>query len=379
MSLSGANSRSLPSYMRIRNAIARQIEQGELEVGEQIPSLSQICRDFGVSMITARRALQELAYDGLVVRRDGLGAFVNSRRPRLRIALVIVGFSEEAWRRNSGMFGELVGGVAAAAWERNSELSVVPVSDVESAQAVLTTLVEEHSPHGVLLRPIEDPNPDLIKPLLGAGIPLVLIKRRVENLGVTVPTVNADDRSGAHMAVRHLLEAGHRRIGMIYSTASSDSAEAMLAGFVQAHREYGVEPPSDTVVSVPLISFEEGDRAAEKLLASDSGVTAVFAGSDILALALYRVASRLDIPIPDSLAVVGFDDQNFAAHLDPPLTTLHLSYYELGRKAAETLFDIMEGQGPRDVIVGVELIPRRSSAPRAVLQTSDRQDQSLGA
>ena len=83
----------VPQYVRIRDEITRRIEAGELQPGDRIPSLREMCEEFGVSSITARRALLDLLNEGIVERRGGLGAFVTGARRRLRVAVVIIGYS----------------------------------------------------------------------------------------------------------------------------------------------------------------------------------------------------------------------------------------------------------------------------------------------
>jgi LacI family transcriptional regulator len=113
---------------------------------------------------------------------------------------------------------------------------------------------------------------------------------------------------------------------------------------------------------------EFGYDAALHLLAAPTRPTAIFASADLLALGVYRAAEHLGLRIPDDLAVVGFDDQEFAARITPPLTTLHLSYYDLGHVAARLLIALLKGSSPvESTMVEATLIVRGSSvSPAAV-------------
>ena len=142
----------VPQYVRIRDEITRRIEGGELAQGQRIPSLREMCDEFGVSSITARRALLDLLNEGIVERRGGLGAFVTGMRRRARIAVVIIGYSEGAWRQNSGSFGQLVGGIASSMWEHEALLTVLPVNDPMTAATALRQLLHDQPVDGLLFR-----------------------------------------------------------------------------------------------------------------------------------------------------------------------------------------------------------------------------------
>ncbi len=351
----------VPQYIRIREAIANKIRNGELKPGDQVPSLRQICKDYRVSMMTARRVTSELLQEGLVARRDGIGVFVSGNRRRARLALIFIGFSEDGWRNNSDMFGQLVGGVAGASWENDAILSVIPINDVETAPRVLGLLLDDQPLDGVLLRTAGEVNPEIIELLLSRGISFVSIKRPVKP---PAAHVISDDESGSFIATEHLLEAGHTRIGLIVSNASASTANKIELGYRRAHIKFGVPVNEVLIKKVPLALESLGMEATLSLCAEPQPPTAIFAASDFLALGVYSATRQLGISIPKDVAVVGFDDQEFASRLVPPLTTLHLSYYDLGNAAGKVLFEMLQGHMPQmPMVIRVSLVKRESSQP----------------
>lgn len=133
-------------------------------------------------------------------------------------------------------------------------------------------------------------------------------------------------------------------------------------GFRQAHERHGLAVDEGLIARVPRPLEEVGEAAAAALLARPEPPTAIVVGSDLLALGVYDAVRRRGLTIPDDCAVVGFDDQDFAARLSPPLSSVHLSYYDLGEAAVRLLFDVLEGQRPASpVVVDVSLVPRASS------------------
>ena len=352
----------VPQYVRIRDEITRRIEAGELAQGVRIPSLREMCDEFGVSSITARRALLDLLNEGIVERRGGLGAFVTGMRRRARIAVVIIGYSESAWRQNSGSFGQLVGGIASSMWEHEALLTVLPVNDPMTASTALRQLLHDQPVDGLLFRVAGDVDWRVVDIPAEQGIGAVLIKRTPPATGV--PAVLSDARTAGSMAVEHLVALGHRRIGLLSATASTDTYRDHKAGFIEALDRHGIRIGRELVSAVTSVFDEDRKVAAERLLGLDERPTAIVCNADFLALDVYEVAAAHGLRIPEDLSVVSFDDMEFAQHLQPPLTTVRLSYYDLGRAAATTLFRVLEGdEVPTVQEIPVELIVRESTAP----------------
>ncbi|HEX5500509.1 MAG TPA: GntR family transcriptional regulator, partial [Thermomicrobiales bacterium] len=215
----------MPQYIRIRNELRRRIADGSLAVGDQLPSLRTLCDEFGVSTITARRAQLDLLKDGIAEQRRGVGLFVRSVRRRARIALILTGFSEAGWRANSGMVGQLVGGISGVAWQRGALLTIIPVDQPELAPEIVEGLLDDQPLDGVLLRPAGEIDPRLIALFAKRAIPAVTVKRRLA--GAETPCVLSDDRGGVYQAADHLLALGHRRIGLIVQQSSRDAARLL--------------------------------------------------------------------------------------------------------------------------------------------------------
>ena len=358
----------VPRYVHIREEIIRRIEEGALLPGDRAPSLREMGREFSVSSITARRALLDLLNEGLVERRGGLGAFVTGARRRVRIAVVFVGYAEAAWRQNSGSFGQLVGGIASAAWERDAALSVIPISDANVAAQSIKRLVREPL-DGLILRIAGSVDTALLDLPALPTPPTVLVKRSPPGGGM--PAVLPDARQAGMLSVEHLVELGHTRIGLVSSTAPIDTYRDHKAGFLTALGQHGIRVSRELVAEVPTVITGLGKAAAEQLLDLPEPPTAVVTNADFLALGVYAAAEDRHLSIPGDLSVVSFDDLEFAAHLRPPLTTVHLSYYDLGRAAAVALFRILDGEEvPPVQETPVELVVRASTAavvsPRSV-------------
>ncbi len=352
----------VPQYVQIRDEISRRIEAGELRQGDRIPSLREMCDEFSVSSITARRALLDLLNEGIVERRGGLGAFVTGMRRRLRIAVVIIGYNEGAWRQNSGSFGQLVGGIASSMWEHDALLTVLPVNDPMTASLAIRQLLHDQPVDGLLFRVAGDVDWRVVDIPAEQELGAVLIKRSPPGTGV--PAVLPDARRAGSLAVEHLYGLGHRRIGLLTATASTDTYRDHKAGFITALERQGIRVGRELVSEVRSVFDEDRRAAADRLLRLEPRPTAIVCNADFLALDAYEAAAEHGLAIPGDLSVVSFDDMEFAQHLQPPLTTVRLSYYDLGRAAASTLFRVLEGdEVPTVQELPVELIVRESTAP----------------
>ncbi len=352
----------IPRYIRIREAIIKRVESGALKPGDQIPSLREICQEFGVSSITARRALLDLLNEGIVERRGGLGAFVTGTLRHASVAVVIIGYTESSWRGDSGSFGQLVGGIASAAWEEEASLSVVPINDMARANASLSRLLRDQPIDGVLFRIAGEVDWSILDIPHTYGVEAVLIKRIAP--GDSTPSVVPDAERAGRIAVERLVKDGHERIALVATTVSPDTYRDHRAGFERAMRDAGLSIIPDFMPSLGRGTRQDGVAMTTPLLSLPKPPTAIVTNSDFLAAGVYEAVAAAGVSIPHDVSVVSFDDVEFAAHLTPPLTTVRLSYYDLGHFAAAALFRALRKEpGPQVEIVPVELVDRQSVAP----------------
>jgi DNA-binding LacI/PurR family transcriptional regulator len=208
-----------------------------------------------------------------------------------------------------------------------------------------------------------DPEPDQQARLATSGIPLVVLDPTGEPLHAT-PSVGTTNWSGGVAATRHLLDLGHRRIGMIGGPRSMLCAQARLDGFRAAMAGAGA-PVDPKLVRGGAFSFAEGLRHGRALLRNADPPTAVFAADDLLALGLYEAAREAGVRIPDELSVVGFDDIEPAVWCGPPLTTIRQPLAEMGAAAADLVLTLAAGRPLEQtrLELATELVVRQSTAP----------------
>jgi DNA-binding LacI/PurR family transcriptional regulator len=219
------------------------------------------------------------------------------------------------------------------------------------------------------------PGDERIEAVVERGLPLVVVDGPAPG---GAGHVGIDDRGGAAMAARHLLELGHRRLGVVAAPLSPDDREGpagpdrqavagyqvileRLAGYRAAVEEAGLDWATVPVEERRPYGQEAGRRAATALLTRPDRPTALLAMSDELALGALRAADELGIAVPGELSVVGFDDTPPAALARPALTTVHQPHHAKGMAAAERL--LHPAATPTDQVLPVGLVVRASTAP----------------
>jgi LacI family transcriptional regulator len=186
-------------------------------------------------------------------------------------------------------------------------------------------------------------------------------------------TVALDNRSAMHQAAELLWNLGHRRVAYAMTSLSTTNGWDRRIWLGAALEGHGVELTDDLVYVDPVIGgldetdeIECGRRAAMVLLGRPNRPTAVCAGNDLIAIGLVRGARDLGLVVPKDISIVGFDDLAMASIVEPPLTTLAVPRYELGRAVVDRLVDESSAARPR-VVVRPILVVRASTAEAPAL------------
>ncbi len=187
--------------------------------------------------------------------------------------------------------------------------------------------------------------------------PVVATGRRLE--GEHIRTLQLDHEQGGYIAASHLLGLGHRRIAHISGPPLHTDATERYAGFVRAHREYGVEVDRDIVFQGDFLEHG-GVLAMNRLLDCGKNFTAVFASNDQSAMGAHLVMYRRGIRVPDDVSLMGFDDIPAAAYLTPPLTTVRQPFFEIGLYLAQSLLAMLGHDLGELTVPSMELVIRES-------------------
>jgi LacI family transcriptional regulator len=214
----------------------------------------------------------------------------------------------------------------------------------------------------------------LVDQLIGLGFPLVCFDRPPP--GAACDTVLVDNVGGARQAVSHLVELGHRRVGVITGLSGVGTTNERLEGYMRAMAGHGL-PVDRELVRVGNSRLDGGFREMLDLLDLPTPPTAVFTTNNLMTLGALGALESRRVSVPHDVAIVGFDDFEWAAVLRPRLTAVAQPTYEIGATAARMLIDRIEGRGgsePRRVVLPTRLIVRESCGAAGPIGPAELED-----
>jgi LacI family transcriptional regulator len=194
---------------------------------------------------------------------------------------------------------------------------------------------------------------------IAEAVPLVVTGRRLR--GARIASLDYDNIDGAKHAVEHLIGLGHRDIAFISGPTNHADARERLGGYMAA---LGAKAHRDPRLIVDADYQEQGGyEATLRLLASGVRFTAILAANDQMAFGVRLALHEQGLRVPEDVSLVGFDDLYFSRYLTPPLTTVHHSAQDLGRRASEALKELVLGERPGHQLLQTELVIRQSTGP----------------
>ncbi len=325
----------------------------------------------------ARRAAVSVGTVSNVLNRPELVS--AGRRESVRRAITELGFvpneSARHLRRGHGrtiglvvldvanpFFTDVAHGVEDAANAAGLVVILCNSNEDRAREERYLDVLEEQRVQGVLLTPVDGGAARLAR-LRERGIPMVLLDRRAARREFC--SVSVDDRLGGKLAVGHLIDAGHRRIAFVGGPRSLRQVTDRHAGALAALRASDMPPTALVDVDTPSLNVAGGRDAVARILGMPAArrPTAVFCANDLLALGVLQELTRQRVAVPGRMAIVGYDDIEFASAAAVPLSSVRQPRAQLGRTAAELLVDEVHGAGHqhRQVVFKPELVVRESS------------------
>jgi LacI family transcriptional regulator len=260
-------------------------------------------------------------------------------------------------------FTDIVRGVEDVANEAGYLVILCNSDNSQDKEGRYLRVLEEQRAAGILITPVHN-DFCYLQRLRQQEIAVVLLDQPTQAEDICSVTVN--DIHGGELATQHLLECGHRCIALISGPLDIHECSQQYIGMQQAISAAGLDP-DHVIVKIPTSSQNNyvGEQCAERLLQHPSQPTAAFCTNDLLALGLMRGLHRKGIKIPDDIALVGYDDVDFASTLTPALTSIRQPKYQLGRTSARLLLDAInsdkEQHEHKHIVYEPELIVRDST------------------
>ncbi|HVD43557.1 MAG TPA: LacI family DNA-binding transcriptional regulator [Gaiellaceae bacterium] len=251
---------------------------------------------------------------------------------------------------------------AAEEVARRADYHVI-LCDTRADLGVERGVIEEliaHRVEGAVIAPVSDRSATHLRRLAEFGVPFVLIDRRIP--GVDCDVVLGDSSSGARQLVEHLVSLGHRRIGFIVESDDVSTARDRRAGYEAALKAAGIAlDPALVAHAAPDPSG--GSAGMSRLLELEERPTAVFTVNNLVALGAIEAVRAAGLEVPDDVALVCFDDIEYASRLYPFLTAMEQPAQTFGTLGTQLLLERIEGRGPErrhEVVLPGEFIIRKS-------------------
>ncbi|WP_122816033.1 LacI family DNA-binding transcriptional regulator [Nocardioides pantholopis] len=330
-------------------------------------SVKDVAATAGVSLGTVSNVLN---------RPDRVSA---ATRERVERAMATLGFvrNESARQLRAGssrtlayvmldaknpFFTDVAQGIETAAEAASLSLVLCNSGHRAAREQAHLVLLQQQRVQGILVTPVDPDAPDLVE-VRRRGTPLVIVDRT--RADATFCSVAVDDVLGGRLALEHLIDRGHRRVAFIGGPATLGQVNDRLQGAREAWAAAG-RPVEDLVVlGTEALVVDEGRSAGQRLagLPARRRPTAAFCANDLLALGLLQQAISAGIRVPEELAIVGYDDIEFAGAAAVPLTSVRQPRQELGRTAAELVLAeaAHPGHSHQQILFTPELVARAST------------------
>lgn len=183
-------------------------------------------------------------------------------------------------------------------------------------------------------------------------LPFCVMDQRFEHSRLSI--VAADHEQGSYDAVMHLIDGGSKRIGFLNGSPQYSNSRDRQAGYLRALTEAGIEP-DESILYEGNYSRTSGNRAAEAVYRDLGKLDALFVGNDRMAIGLMQGLRENGCLVPEHLKIVAYDDSDAASLTEPPLTTVKVPFYEMGKLAAEKLLSRLSDKDPTEGIINEKL------------------------
>ena len=257
-------------------------------------------------------------------------------------------------------FSEIALGAEDCAFRHGYSLFLCNSRHDSARELTYMATLSTYSVDGLILSAVSG-DLDQLSEFVKSGIPLVVVDRKLA--ASDIEFIHSDHIGGAREATQHLVEFGHRRIGIITGPIDVHSALDRIQGFEEILNEHGI--PNDPDLSVRGdFQVESGRRAAREMMELPDPPTAIFACNDMMAIGALQTLRTLGLGVPENVSLVGFDNIFLASLLDPPLTTVAQSAYTIGEMAVARLVERMNGSKnlmKQEFCLPTDLIIRKST------------------
>ncbi len=341
-----------PKYLQLVEQLMEQITQGELKPGAALPSEHQLCETHQLARTTVRNAMQLLEEQGWINRIHGKGSFVSTKPP-IPIKQQIDIFAFVLPEVRTGFYPSLQRSFEqAAALTQNQVLVCCTENKVDMQGNTILQLIDKHVAGVALVPATVPPTPAYqVRQLQQHGIPVVFCHRDVE--GIQAPLLSIPFREVGLLAGQTLLEQGHRSIALFSPHRAAASIE-YETGLREALADSADSCPEPFIFHGPSSQLHPIDyepdllNTLETMFQRPDPPTAIFATFDSLAELIYLLLGKLGKRVPEDVSLLGFGGTVRHGAIQSRLSSITVDEVAIGRKAAELLTQMKQGELPID-------------------------------
>lgn len=325
------------------------IQQVAKQAGVSVATVSRVLN--GQNTVSAKTKLKvQEAIKNLNYEPSMLGR--NLRNSESRIILVLIPAISNPF------YLEIIKGIENLAISQNYTILLCETDSNPEKENIYFDLLKKKMADGIISM---DPavNVDTLKELAEQ---YSIIQCSEYGGGIGIPYVTIDSEEASYRAVKHLIQIGHKKIGLMNSDEKFLYARERRMGYQRALAEHGIPLKEEYIFYTQHLGFEYGQQAMKKILAIEDRPTAVFAVSDLLAIGALKEVKASGLHVPNDMALIGFDRIDFSNMTNPTLTTIAQPMYKMGTVAAQMLIDKIKGKDVDSVVLNFELVIRESTS-----------------
>ena len=337
MSLDRNSKRSL--HTQIYEIIRSEIVANKLHVDQKLPTQKELATLYNVSMITIKKALNDLIRNGYLYSKIGSGTFVAKRSMVLNfntqkaIGVVLVDLK-------SPFFSLIMQSIEEQISQKDYTLLLSKSSGSVEREKILIENFINTGVDGLIIASMshEHHSTGILKKLQKDDFPFVMVSY-IEDKDICY--IGTDNEAGGFMAAQHLIDIGRKKIGYINGEEGNLLGEQRKKGFLRALHENKIPFNKEFEFRLQLKyewnDFESGYKIGKAFVDLKDRPDAIFAYNDLSALGFIQAVVESGLKVPDDVAVIGFDDIERCQYAPVPLTTIHQPTVEIGTQAVDLL------------------------------------------
>lgn len=370
-------------YLEIYNNIKADIKNGVLKNGDRLPTEKQLTEKYGVSRITAIKAMQKLEIKGYIKRIRGNGSFViYNSMPQYTAKQLSVNVKSKniAFMAccSNDLFINVISSFQRAAISEGYNVSIFDTSsDIIKVSELLATISNGDFCGIVCQFEFVYDNLSEFNNIMQKNIPIVFVDGNVPML--RIPMVKSDNFSGGYKITEYLIEKGHKNIGMVFCELTNENEQERFCGYLQALRDHNIPFDLSRIYTLDKSqSVKIGNRVlwnSEKLplamredtkavFTAEDCPTAFFCAFDRVAVQVEQFAIEAGYKIPEDFSIVGYDNVSLCEQVISPITTVDQNYTAMSEKILELLSEMANGETvPYENLIEPVIVERKSVLP----------------